>query len=46
MWIDTNGCEETMHVFKTVEGTVECLHADDSICIEAEYDVSEIEEAA
>lgn len=41
MWIDTNGCPETMHVFKKVDGRTICVHVDDSECQEAEYNVSE-----
>lgn len=41
MWIDTNGCEETMHVFKRVEGRMVCVHADDSECEEVEYQMED-----
>ncbi len=46
MWIDTNGCPETMHIFTRMDGKIKCLHSDDTECQEAEYDASELKEAA
>lgn len=46
MWIDTNNCEQTMHIFSVVDGKVVCLHSDDTECTEAEYDAKELKEAA
>lgn len=46
MWLDTNGCAETMHIFERVDGKIVCRHSDNSECQEAEYNFAEESEAA
>lgn len=46
MWLDLNDCPERFHEFNRVDGVVVCVHSDGSICKEAEYDASELKEAA
>jgi len=41
MWLDTNGCPESIHIFKRVDGKVVCLHSDGSECKESEFNVAE-----
>lgn len=44
-WIDTNGCSQNFHCFKTdSEGKKAVYHADNSVCEEAEYSIKEGEE--
>jgi len=44
MWVALNGCEQNTHVFKRVDGKIVCVHSDDSICEEAEYDITDRDE--
>lgn len=41
MWIDTNRCEESMHIFTRDRdsGKIVCLHSDDSPCEVTEYNL-------
>ena len=46
MWIDTNGCEESFHKIVKEEGQWFCVHSNNDPCPDAEFNVSDLAEAA